>query len=61
MIDAALLPLQRRSAQRAGAPIGGARRQATDQVTLAGFLFGVLSLPALAYGMYGTAAGPDRA
>jgi len=54
MIDAALLPLQRRVLS---AP---ARRLAAlgvsaDQVTLAGFLFGVLSLPALAYGMYGTA------
>ena len=54
MIDAALLPLQRRVLR---AP---ARRLAdlgvtADQITLAGFVLGALSLPALAYGMYGVA------
>ena len=56
MIDAALLPLQRRLLH---AP---ARRLAAlgvtaDQITLAGFLVGVLSLPALAFGLYGLALG----
>jgi len=54
MIDAALLPLQRRVLS---AP---ARRLVdlgvtADQITLAGFLLGVLSLPFLAYGLYGPA------
>lgn len=54
MIDAALLPLQRRLLD---AP---ARRLAAvgvtaDQITVAGFLLGVLGLPALAFGYTGLA------
>lgn len=54
MIDAVILPLQRRVL------LAPARRLVTlgvtaDQITLAGFLLGVLSLPTLAYGMHGLA------
>lgn len=52
MIDAALLPLQRRLL------LPPARRLVAlgvtaDQITLVGFLVGLLSLPALAFGLYG--------
>lgn len=52
VIDAALLPLQRRLL------LPPARRLVAlgvtaDQITLVGFLVGLLSLPALAFGLYG--------
>jgi phosphatidylglycerophosphate synthase len=54
MIDAALLPLQRRVLR---APAGrlAALGVTADQITLAGFVIGALSLPALAFGQYGLA------
>lgn len=54
MIDAALLPLQHRVL---GAPAQflAARGVRADHVTIAGFVIGALSLPALALGFYGLA------
>ncbi len=54
MIDAALLPFQRRLL----APLANAiaaRGITADQVTLAGFGIGLLALPALAFGQFGLA------
>lgn len=54
MIDAALLPLQRRLL----APLASAAVRVgirADQLTLAGFALGTLALPALAAGWFGTA------
>lgn len=54
MIDAALLPLQRR-VLRAPARRLAALGVTADQITLAGFVIGALSLPALAFGLHGLA------
>lgn len=56
MIDAALLPLQRR-VLRAPARRLAALGVTADQITLAGFVIGALSLPALAFGLHGLALG----
>ncbi len=50
MIDAKLLPLQHRLLQRPAR--GLARRFTADQVSLAGFALGALTVPALAFGFY---------
>ncbi|WP_430449559.1 CDP-alcohol phosphatidyltransferase family protein [Rhodophyticola sp.] len=54
MIDAALQPLQHRLLTR---PARVLHRYGVepDQITIAGFLIGVLALPALAFGLYGPA------
>lgn len=54
MIDATLLPLQRRLLL-APAHRLAALGATADQITLAGFAVGVLSLPALAWGLHGLA------
>lgn len=54
MIDAALLPLQRR-VLRAPARRLAALGVTADQITLAGFVIGALSLPTLAFGLHGLA------
>ncbi|QBY02837.1 CDP-alcohol phosphatidyltransferase family protein [Rhodophyticola sp. CCM32] len=54
MIDAALLPLQRRLMMRP-ARILHNRGIAADQITLIGFAIGVMALPAIALGWYGMA------
>jgi phosphatidylglycerophosphate synthase len=54
MIDAALLPLQRRVLAPA-ARILAARGVTADQLTISGFLVGLLAIPALAFGAYGLA------
>ncbi|TNF19031.1 MAG: CDP-alcohol phosphatidyltransferase family protein [Rhodobacteraceae bacterium] len=54
MIDAALLPLQRRMLTPPGRWLA-ARGMQADHVTLAGFALGLLALPALALGAYGLA------
>ncbi|NCO21048.1 MAG: CDP-alcohol phosphatidyltransferase family protein [Rhodobacterales bacterium] len=55
MIDAALLPLQRRLLQPFARRLVALGATA-DRITIAGFCLGVLSLPALAFGAYGLAA-----
>lgn len=54
MIDAAILPLQRRIL---AAPATWLARRGVraDQITVAGFLIGVLAVPALAWGAFGLA------
>ncbi|MEI4263916.1 CDP-alcohol phosphatidyltransferase family protein [Roseovarius sp. D0-M9] len=52
MIDAALLPLQRRMLTPPGRWLA-ARGVHADHITLAGFAAGVLAVPALAIGTYG--------
>ena len=53
MIDAKLLPLQRRLLQR---PARGLLRWLTaDQVSIAGFVLGALAVPALGFRLYGLA------
>ena len=54
MIDAALLPLQRRVLE-GPAQVLAARGVRADQITVAGFVIGALALPALALGLYGLA------
>lgn len=54
MIDAALLPLQRRALTPPGRWLA-ARGVHADHLTLAGFALGVLAVPALAFGAYGLA------
>lgn len=54
MIDAALLPLQRRLLDPLAKAIA-ARGVSADQLTLAGFGIGLLAIPALAFGSYGVA------
>lgn len=54
MIDAALLPLQRRLLDPAARQIA-ALGIGADHLTLAGFLIGVLAVPALAFGQFGLA------
>jgi len=56
MIDAALLPTQRRLLQPL-AQVLVARRISADRITLAGFLLGVLAVPALAAGQFWLALG----
>lgn len=56
MIDAALLPLQRRVLHPPARRLA-ALGVTADQITLAGFVIGALSLPALAFGLYGVALG----
>lgn len=50
MIDAALLPLQRRAMTPPGQKLADWGVQA-DQITLAGFALGALAVPALAFGL----------
>ena len=54
MIDAAILPAQRRLLAPPAAFLA-ARGVRADQITLAGFLLGLLALPALAFGAYAVA------
>lgn len=54
MIDAAILPLQRRVLTPPGRWLAACGVQA-DHLTLAGFAVGVLAVPALAFGAYGLA------
>lgn len=54
MIDAALLPFQRRLLDPLAKAIA-ARGISADQLTLAGFGIGLLAIPALALGSYGVA------
>ncbi|WP_227286861.1 CDP-alcohol phosphatidyltransferase family protein [Boseongicola sp. H5] len=54
MIDAALQPLQHRLLAHP-ARVLHRRGVEPDQITIAGFLIGVLALPALAFGLYGPA------
>ncbi|WP_116598220.1 CDP-alcohol phosphatidyltransferase family protein [Primorskyibacter marinus] len=54
MIDAALLPLQRRLLEPLAKAIA-ARGISADHLTLAGFGIGLLAIPALAFGSYGVA------
>lgn len=54
MIDAAILPLQRRVLTPPGRWLV-ARGIHADQLSLAGFALGVLAVPALAFGAYGLA------
>ncbi len=54
MIDAAVLPLQRRLLE-APAHRLVALGIGADQITVAGFVLGALALPALAFGLYGLA------
>lgn len=54
MIDAALLPLQRRVLASPADMLVG-RGVHADQITIAGFLVGALALPALAFGLFGLA------
>lgn len=56
MIDALILPVQRRVLARPARWLAG-RGLRADQVTLAGFAVGVLALPALALEAYGVALG----
>lgn len=56
MIDAALLPLQRRLLLPPARWLA-ARGVRADQITVAGFLVGALCLPALAFGLPGLALG----
>ncbi len=56
MIDATLLPLQRRALAPLARAIA-ARGISADQITLAGFVLGALALPALAFGQFGLALG----
>ncbi|MBW6506692.1 MAG: CDP-alcohol phosphatidyltransferase family protein [Rhodobacteraceae bacterium] len=51
MIDAALLPLQRRLLAPPAEALA-ARGISADQITLAGFVVGVLAVPALAFGQF---------
>ena len=52
MIDAALLPLQRRILNPLAQAIAS-RGISADQLTLTGFVVGLLAIPALAFGFYG--------
>ena len=52
MIDAAILPLQRRLLAPL-AQVLAARRVSADLLTVAGFGLGLLAIPALAFGLYG--------
>ncbi|MDO9525410.1 MAG: CDP-alcohol phosphatidyltransferase family protein [Gemmobacter sp.] len=54
MIDAALLPLQRRVLTPPGQWLAS-RGVHADHITIAGFFIGVLAVPALAFGAYGVA------
>ncbi|SMC61206.1 CDP-alcohol phosphatidyltransferase family protein [Primorskyibacter flagellatus] len=54
MIDAALLPLQRRLLEPLARAIA-ARGISADHLTLAGFGIGLLAIPSLAFGSYGVA------
>ena len=54
MIDAAILPAQRRLLAPPAAFLA-ARGVRADQITIAGFLLGLLALPALAFGAYAVA------
>ncbi len=54
MIDAALQPLQSKLLQLPARRLAAVGVTA-DQITVAGFMVGVLSLPALAFGLYGLA------
>ncbi|TDE40016.1 CDP-alcohol phosphatidyltransferase family protein [Antarcticimicrobium sediminis] len=54
MIDAALIPLQRRLLAIPAHWLAD-RGVHADHITVAGFLVGALTLPALAFGLYGTA------
>ncbi|WP_417604665.1 CDP-alcohol phosphatidyltransferase family protein [Primorskyibacter flagellatus] len=54
MIDAALLPLQRRLLEPLAKAIA-ARGISADHLTLAGFGIGLLAIPSLAFGSYGVA------
>lgn len=54
MIDAALIPIQRRVLAKPAQRLVAWGIHA-DQITLAGFMLGALALPALAYGFYGLA------
>ncbi len=54
MIDATLLPLQRRVLE-GPAQVLAARGVQADQITVAGFVIGALALPALALGYFGLA------
>ncbi len=56
MIDAALLPTQRRMLQPAARWMAS-RGVTADAITVAGFLVGAGCLPALAFGAYGVALG----
>ena len=53
MIDAKLLPLQRRLLQRPAREL--LRWVTADQVSIAGFALGALAVPALGFGFYGLA------
>jgi phosphatidylglycerophosphate synthase len=54
MIDARILPLQSRLLDFPARRLA-ALKVSADQITIAGFLIGLLSLPALAFGLYGLA------
>lgn len=54
MIDAVLIPTQRRALLPLAQALA-ARGVSADRITLAGFLLGVLAVPALAYGQFGLA------
>ena len=54
MIDAVLLPVQRRALDPLAQRLAGAGLRA-DQITVAGFVLGLLAVPALAAGAYGAA------
>jgi phosphatidylglycerophosphate synthase len=56
MIDAAILPLQRRLLAPPAEALA-ARGISADQITLAGFVLGVLAVPALALGQFWLALG----
>ena len=56
MIDARLLPLQRRLLSPLARALADLRVR-PDQVTIAGFLLGLLAVPALAAGQFGLALG----
>lgn len=54
MIDAALLPVQRRALAPLAAALA-ARGVNADQITLTGFAVGIAAMPALAFGQFGLA------